>query len=131
MFIRTYTDCFSDNFIIIQGRTSNGTFVNGLTCKGFTDCTSKLCEISNNSNVDWTCILNDSPGDSNIINYYTSNTLYVLLLIIILLLFLSIALSILACSQKIKINKLNEMCYQKMNKVQSYNYDDEIELTTK
>jgi hypothetical protein len=126
MFIEEYTDCFSDKLTFIQGRTSNLTYVDGISCKSFTDCTRKLCFMGNDSRVDWLCILNDQ-GNINIINYYNTNSFYVLLIIIIFLLLLSLSLSVLTCHHKRKINMLESIGYEKMMNIKTEKYGIELD----
>ena len=121
--ISSYSDCLSSKFIIIQGRTSNYTFVEGMTCSDFSECTQKICQIANNSMVDWTCFLMDSSKTEQIF-YYNNNLLYLLCAIIIFLLICLVSISILLYFNRKKMSHINDLHHEKFNKTEHVNYSD-------
>src|SRR4029078_5522652 len=120
--IHKYTDCLF-KFVIIQGRTSNSYLVDSKTCSSFEECTYKLCEMANNSNVDWTCLLLESSKNDTIIHY--NNYLFYLLIGIIILLFLLLCVVLVVYfMNKRKLTTIEGMYYTKINNIQHTKYED-------
>lgn len=120
------TDCFTNNFIIIEGRTSDGKFVEGLNCNGLSDCLNQLCLMSNKSNVDWSCMLNSSPGNMNTITYYNTHLIFSIMGVLFMLLILVILILIsYSCFYKSKYYSLKEAQYRNINVIKTANFDDD------
>lgn len=124
--VERYNDCLSSKSVTIEGRTSNGTFIEVMKCSGFDECTQKFCQISNNTMVDWTCFLMDSSKTEQIY-YYNNNILYLLCAIIIILLICLAILSVFLYLNIKKLSHANEMFHEKFTKTEHINYGDQFD----
>ena len=119
--IDEYTNCFAQT-VLIQGRTSNYSFIDSSSCLGFDDCTRKLCAMANNSNVDWTCFLLESSHVDKI-THYNNYLFYLLIVIIIVLILFSFTITILYLVNRCKLSKMEGIYYEKI-KIKHVEDDD-------